>query len=135
MEFQELQGDEAKAFVKTIQFADVFGPGRVDVWLEESDPVKCYIALVDKEIVSVALLSKLVADPYKVHKNPYKLYYVNTTLEERQKGYAKALLKHIKEDMTTFVGTSKLIIAEWLLESAGFNQYKYEDDVRMYRRP
>lgn len=68
----------------------------IDQWYVDKQP-SCYILYENEKPVSFVLLSQMDFDPFNKHTKPKTLNYIYTLDEHRRKGYAAALVEHVKE--------------------------------------
>ena len=115
-----LSNDNAKKFVNKTLVGDVrYTTTYVNNWLSMTEDVKCYMLYINKELISICLISKIDSDPSRKYTDPYMLNFIYTFPKHREENYARTLLRHIKdhEQMIAYGIDKKL---NELLESSGF---------------
>ena len=69
----------------------------VNRWIEETGSVKCYLLVDEKNVFSIALLSKMDFDQENIHSKPFMLDYIYTFSEYRRQKFAYKMLSYLKK--------------------------------------
>ena len=106
----------------------------VNRWLEETRSVKCYLSVDEKNVFSIALLTKMDFDPENIHSKPFMLDYIYTFSEYRRQKFAYKMLLYLKKKEQLSACCSNKESGK-LFETTGFAFAGYCGPTKLYRYP
>ena len=99
-----------------------------NILINDSEDIKIICYEIDNNIISYSIIEKLYNDPLNIHLEPYLLSFIHTKDNYKNKGYAKKILKFIKEnyEITIICNDSKY---NKLFINSGFKKFNNHNNT------